>query len=345
MHKRTLLLATTALAATQLSITPAAKAETWEMNVGGFMSQYFGYAVGASRADDGFDQQTDAEIEFNPSITLDNGLEIGVSVQLEAQTDADQIDQQFAYIEGSFGRIELGSTDNAPAAMSISVPSAGIGLDDGDSGDWIGGINTDLVVTTPAFAIDEDSAEKLTYYSPRFSGFKVGASYVPESAEDADAPPNNANGVRDNAFGIAADYYQDFNNVSFGASAGYMHYGDDKAVAGAAPENYGFGVSLGYASFTLDGTYNRLKDSGSGDLENFGLGLVYEIGPFAASLGYIRGDDKSSSAESNAFELGASYALGPGVAAVFSFYYVEQETSVGSDLEGAAGVGGLALTF
>ncbi len=345
MHKRTLLLATTALAATQLSLTPVARAETWEMNVGGFMSQYFGYADGTSNADDGFDQQTDAEIEFTPSITLDNGLKLGANVQLEAQTDADQIDQQFAYIEGSFGRIELGSTDNAPAAMSIGVPSAGIGLDDGDSGNWIGGINTDLVVTTPAFAIDEDSAQKLTYYTPRFSGVQAGASYVPESAEDADAPPNNANGVRDDAFGVAANYHQDFNDVSFDASAGYMHYGDDKAAAGSAPENYGFGVSLGYAGFTLSGTYNRLKDSSSGNLENVGLGLVYEAGSFASSLGYIQGDDKSSSAKSDAFELGASYALSPGVAAVFSFYYVDQTTSVGSNLEGTAGVGGLALTF
>lgn len=168
---------------------------------------------------------------------------------------------------------------------------------------------------------------------------------MPESAEDADAPPNNANGVRDDAFGVAANYHQDFNDVSFDASAGYMHYGDDKAAAGSAPENYGFGVSLGYAGFTLSGTYNRLKDSSSGNLENVGLGLVYEAGSFASSLGYIQGDDKSSSAKSDAFELGASYALSPGVAAVFSFYYVDQKTSVGSNLEGTAGVGGLALTF
>lgn len=345
MHKRTLLVATTALAATQLSLAPGAKAETWEMSVGGFMSQYFGYADGTTSANDGFDQQTDAEIEFTPSITLENGIKLGINVQLEAQTDADQIDQQFAFIEGNFGRIELGSTDNAPAAMSIGVPSAGIGLDDGDSGNWISVINTNLIVTTPAFAIDEDSAQKLTYYTPRFSGFQFGASYVPESAEDADAPPNSANGVRDNAFGMVADYYQELNDITFGASAGYMHYGDDKAAAGADPENYGFGVSLGYAGFTLGGAYNRLKDSGSGNLENYGLGLAYEAGPFASSLGYIQGDDKSSSSKSNAYELGASYALGPGVAAVFSFYYIEQENSVGSDFKGAAGVGGLALTF
>ena len=350
MDKKTVLLATTALAAAQFGAIAPAAAQNWDMTVGGFMSQYFGYAEGARRGDDGFDQKTDAEIEFTPKITLDNGLEIGVNVQLEAQTEDDQIDQQFAYVEGSFGRIELGSNDNAPATMSIGVPSAGIGLDDGDTGDWLGAINSDLIITTPSFTIEDDSSEQVTYYTPRFAGFQLGASYVPQLNQDLDGvsganAPRENDGVRDNAFGIAANFERDFNEVSFGASAGYMTYGDDDAAVGPTPEDYGFGLSIGYAGFTLAGAYNRLEDSSAGDLENFGVGLLYETGPLALSLGYIRGRDKSSSADSDAFEFGASYALGPGVSAVYSFYYVNQESAFGSDLEGAAAIGGLALSF
>jgi len=315
------------------------------MNVGGFMEQWFGYAKGATRDNEGFDEQTDAEIAFEPQITLDNGIQIGVDVQLEAQTDGDQIDQQYAWVEGNFGRLEMGSNDSAPYLMAIGLPSAGLGLDSGDAPDWIGAINGLLITTTYNLTAEDDSSEKVNYFTPRFSGFQLGVSYIPELAQDIDAPPNEANGVRDNAFGIGLNYEGSFNDFSIGASAGYMYFGDDDALAGDEPEDYGFGLSLGYGGFTLTGTYNQLDDSSAGDIESFGVALMYETGNLGLSLGYIHGDDDASQADSDAFEFGASYTLGPGVSTHFSFFYVNQDSAFGSDLEGAAAVGGLALSF
>lgn len=343
MTKRALL-ATTALASF-ISFSAAPAHAELQLSVGGFMEQFFGYAEGAGKDNHGFDEQSDAEIIFEGQTTLDNGLEFGINIQLEAQTDGDQIDQQYAYVESNFGRLELGSNNSAPFLMSIGVPSAGAGLDSGDAPDWIGGVNGDLITTTFNFSRDEDSAEKLNYFTPRFYGLQLGAVYVPELEEDVDNNPDENNGLRDNAFGFAANYDRDYGDFSFGASAGYMHYGDDDALAGDAPENIGFGISLGYAGFTVAGAYNDLEDSVSGDLETMGVGIVYETGPVAVSFGYIYGDDKNSQADSNAFELGGSYTLGPGIALTGSVFYVNQDSPFGAELEGAAALGGIALNF
>lgn len=342
--KKSTLLATAAFASlAHLGATSASAAE-WNVSVGGFMEQWFGYADSSIANTDAFDQQGDVEVHFKPTITLDNGIKIGAMVQLEGKTDADQIDQQFAYIEGSFGRVVIGSENSAPALMSLGVPSVGAGLDDGDLANWIAGINGDLVSTTPNFTRDEDSAEKITYFTPRFYGLQLGASYVPEIAEDIDAAPNNNNGVRDDAFGFGANYDRSFGDFAFGASIGYMEYGDDKAAVGDTPTNFGVGLSLGYGDFSIGGSYNDLKDSVSGNIESYGVGLTYGSGPFSVSLGYIHGEDDGANTEADGFELGAAYDLGPGVQAIGSIYYAEQDTA-GVDVDGIAFVGGIGLSF
>ena len=73
--------------------------------------------------------------------------------------------------------------------MSLGVPSAGAGLDSVDLPNWIGGVNGDLSTTTFNFSRDEDSAEKITYFTQRFYGLQLGAGYVPEIAEDIELRP------------------------------------------------------------------------------------------------------------------------------------------------------------
>ena len=85
----------------------------------------------------GWDQHSDAEIHFNGSVTLDNGIKIRTRVELEgnslpdagiggnvsnggkaAGTAEDFIDENWMRISGSFGEIRLGSTDAAAQAMT-----------------------------------------------------------------------------------------------------------------------------------------------------------------------------------------------------------------------------------
>jgi len=360
------LLATTALAALGAVAVagPATAAEKIKISVGGYMEQWFGYAdsKGSVQADaDGFDQQSDGEIHFKGSTTLDNGIKIGVNVQLESQSEqndfarqanGDQIDEQFAYVEGSFGRINLGSENAASYLMHYGIPSHGVGTDSGDHAGWIAGFDF-TGARTNGRGPDND-AEKITYFTPRFSGFQLGASYTPEVEQDVDGirvRRNNvttnkeANGIRDNAFSIAGNFNRAFGDIKVQASAGYSDFGDEDVSLGDL-ESYQFGLRLGFGGFGIAGTYGEEDRAVGSTQETIGLGLNYAAGPFGVSLAYIGSERDNTQQEQDAFELGAKYKLGPGVEARGAVLYAEGDNAAGAEVaNGFAVVGGLKLGF
>lgn len=340
--KKTLLASTALAAIGAIALAGQAQAAAHEkaggpikVKVGGYMEQWFGFADSDDNinpGDDGADQQTDAEIHFTGETTLDNGLTFGINVQLEAQTDGDQIDEQFAYIEGSFGRINLGSENSASYLMHYGIPSFGVGTDSGDHDNWIAGFDF-TGARTNGRGPDNDS-EKVTYFTPRFMGFQVGASYVPEIQQDQDtfdeggASSRVNDGERDNSFAVAANFNRSFEDFKIQASAGYQDFGDDNAVAGSL-ESFQFGLRLGFAGFTASGTYGEEDRAPGNTQETIGLGVSYAAGPFGVSLAYI-GSEQDTQAEQDAFELGARYKLGPGIEARGSLLYAEGDNAAGA---------------
>lgn len=126
---RRLLLATSAVALATVTVeAPAAEAADWEIAVGGYFESYAAFAApdvdGMVGADfDGVDSKSDPEVHFLPSITLDNGLQIGADVQLEGATDDfDQIDESYLFVDGASGRVLLGSADSAGYLMHYGAP-------------------------------------------------------------------------------------------------------------------------------------------------------------------------------------------------------------------------------
>ena len=342
------LLATTALAALGAVAVagPATAAEKIKVSVGGYMEQWFGFADTKSSTTpdrDGFDQQSDGEIHFKGSTTLDNGIKVGINVQLESQTSGDQIDEQFAYVEGSFGRINLGSENAASYLMHYGNPSFGVGTDSGDHVNWIAGFDF-TGARTNGRGPDNDS-EKLTYFTPRFSGFQLGASYVPEIAQDNDAGPNNANGVRDDSFSVAANFNRAFGDIKVQASAGYQDFGDEKVSLGDL-ESYQFGLRLGFGGFGMSATYGEEDRAVGSTQETIGLGVRYAAGPMGVSAIFVTSDRSDTQQEQDAFELGAKYKLGPGVEARGAFLYGKGDNAAGVEVaNGFAVVGGLKLGF
>ena len=122
------LLATTALAALGAVAVagPATAAEKIKLSVGGYMEQWFGFADNKSSVNaDRLALTSSPMAKFTsrvlrPSTTASK---IGVNVQLESQTSGDQIDEQYAFVEGSFGRINLGSENAASYLMHYGIPS------------------------------------------------------------------------------------------------------------------------------------------------------------------------------------------------------------------------------
>lgn len=356
------LLATTALAALgAVAVAGSANAaEKIKIGVGGYMQQWFGYASnddGAFNDGDGFDQQTDAEIHFKGETTLDNGLTFGVNVQLEAEQDGDQIDEQFAYVEGSFGLFQIGNENAAAYQMNSGLTSYGATLDTGDISNWVGGIDFARSTTLGNFARENNDSHKITYFTPRFSGFQLGVSYTPEQNQDNGAGPNENNGTPDDGFSIGANFVRSFNDFSVRASGGYEYFGDDSAGAAqgfpggiAEPEGYGGGLKIGFGGFHVQGNYMMLENHDrvqNRDLETFGFGAGYAAGPFGVSLLYIHGEEDRAGGDidQDTFELGAKYALGPGVEARGSVFYGTAEQGNADIADGFAVVGGLQLSF
>ncbi len=352
------LLATTALAmlgAVSFAGSASAGAEKIKVSVGGYMQQWCGFADSSNdvnRNNTGFDQKTDAEIHFKGETLLDNGIKIGIHVELEGQTEsggaADQIDEQYIFVDGAYGRFLMGSENSASYLMHYGIPSHGATLDSGDITDWIAGGDF-TGARTNGRGIDNDS-EKLTYFTPRFSGFQLGVSYVPELNQDDDrARPATAN-TRNDSVAIAANFNQSFGDFKLLASAGYQHFGELGANTKDL-ESYQFGLRLGFAGFTLAGTYGEEDRSNAAQVftdtqETIGLGLSYAVGDMGVSLAYIGSDrDSATDAQQDAFELGAKYALGPGVDLKGSVFYLEREAAGVDTAKGFAVVGGLDLSF
>ena len=132
------LLGTTALVAAGLFVLadagPASaqqKVEPIKVSVGGYVGAFVSIVdqddVGNTAAGrDGelalIDTHTDQEIHFNGRTTLANGITIGFRIELEGNTEGDQIDESYLFLESKFGRLELGQVNNVHYRMAYKAP-------------------------------------------------------------------------------------------------------------------------------------------------------------------------------------------------------------------------------
>ncbi len=352
------LLTTTALVAAGLLTAPAAQAEDpIQLSVGGFMEQYFGY--GASDIDDRdhFDQKSDSEIIFSGSTTLDNGIQFGVNVQLEGNSSSDQIDESFAFIEGDFGRILMGSENTAGYIMTVFAPNVGIGINTGDQADWVP-ISSDAGFTRAPLGATQvenagvNDANRLTYFTPSFSGFQGGISYTPDASEDSNTQPSE-NAEYHDGIDAAVKFRKVVSDIDIRA---YGRYGiaSNDSVGGDDPSVFSTGMSLGYAGITVGGSYANQDEAGVNEGQSFDLGVSYETGPWGVSATYFQGEAEGDVAvggdeEVSTLELAASYALGPGIKVIGSVGYNDfDDDDTGADDDSNDGywvVSGIQLSF
>lgn len=178
------------------------------------------------------DQFWEAEVWFVGETTLDNGIKVGVNIQMEAYTSNDQIDEHYIYVQGGFGRLVAGAENSAPYIMHYAAPSPSGGQFGADSPNFLpfrnppsnrtgGTVRTFMQLTS--------DANKITYYTPRFApGFQFGISYTP----DDDAPQGVQTVYGNNCRGGCA----------FGAGNGIS---DNDASTGSTGSNHHHFVEAG----------------------------------------------------------------------------------------------------
>lgn len=359
--KKVLLGTTAIVAAGMIASAPqASAAEKLKASVGGYMEQWFGYTsqdVVSGQDLDGIDQKGDAEIFFKGSTALDNGLTVGINVQLEGNTDGDQIDESYMYLKGSFGEINIGSENSAQYKMHYAPSDYGIGMNSGDQSGWVSAASVGGTAGTFRGAFGStyveagrvNDANRLTYYSPRIEGIQVGLSYIPNSGEDSNALVDRNTALAD-GYAVGVNFKRDLGGFTLGLSGGFGTIDDGD---GSDPTSTNIGVKLSSGGISGGFSYATAEnDSSGGDMTGMNIGIAYASGPMGVSLAYFGSERDGNGGTVNAasmttVHLSAKYALGPGVtfATTLGHNSYQADDTSGTDNQGTYLVAGLKVSF
>ena len=232
---RRILLGSTALAAIAVLGAPgvASAEEGLKLTLGGRYLAAFGGLIGEDEnlmPTDPNGQlrdyvvKQDVEIHFKGETTFDNGLTVGVRVELEGQTSAaDQIDAVYAYFDTKWGELRFGDTLESLASLCYTVPSASniFGADSPIFNFSNAGVLGYAGTNGTCYGIDSKST-KVVYFSPTFGGFNFAVSFTPDDTEDTRNTTNGAGNRFSNNFGqnsenisVGATYEREFNGFGF----------------------------------------------------------------------------------------------------------------------------------
>jgi outer membrane protein OmpU len=366
---KNILLGTSALVGAAL-VAGAALAEDPKVLIGGVIDFQAGYT--SQDADAGLREQAfrnDTEINVSVEGKSDNGLGYGAVIDLEADVSGAARNQGFnaartyTFLEGGFGRVELGSVEGA--AQTIQVDAAtiarGTGGIAGDYDMFIGN-NTGFANISrgqlPGYHSDvtrlggddsTDNAAKVTYYSPRFSGFQVGVSYTPNLA-DRGATPARARGADfGNVFDLGVGYEGQFDQVGVKAAFAYER-GQGSQFTGNDLRAWNLGASVNFAGFSVAGSYGDWDNAFAPGSESdyWTAGLAYDFGPFGASATYIDSTVDFGAGVENKFDnlvLSADYALAPGLTPYVEVSFFDASNDVAVSNDGTVALVGAQLAF
>jgi len=356
------LLSTSAIALGVAMAAPAS-AQEWDVSWGGFANTHVGITdisgTGVTGADfDGVDVFTNSEIIFSPSVTLDNGMTFGFSVQFEALNSGfSEIDESYVTISSdTLGRIVLGSENSAGYALmgSVYTPHASsMPINSRSTSAFIPvAISTGFrqaAISSLTEVAGNNDVQRITYFTPSFNGLTLGASYAASSANNAanNFGVNRNGGAVYDIFDIGAGYSQSFNGVDLGLAARWGT-GNTNTVGRSDPTTWAIGGTVGVAGFSIGATYAENDNGfagGAGDQEGWSLGATYDIaGPWTVGATTYQGETSNGgglpSSDYEAYQVGASRSLGTGVS--WDVYYVYQETNNGA-VVGNPGIDGNLL--
>lgn len=202
--------------------------------------------------------------------------------------DVNSLGEGYVYLEGNYGRFELGNANNISRKLHISSPDVGILSFDGQSGlDFIFA-KSDVMFEASTAIITDNNKTKFSYVSPSIYGFQFAGSYIPDTGND---DLNNLKyGKLKDGFTTSLKYSYN-NNDSFKVSVAYGEFNDTRmplSVAGKRKE-----CSIGTMYYTrgiqLSASYKDIKEDDiifdmSQDGYALNFGLAYEIGPLNLSL-------------------------------------------------------------
>jgi len=365
------LLCTSAIA---LGVAAApAMAQDWNMDWGGYMDQHIavgnidvgntlnafaipGYAT-ASPEGDGVDFHSNTEIWFLPNITLDNGLSFGINVQFEGN-NPHNVDESYVDIKSdTLGKITWGSENSAGYKMMVGAPGVtSMYINSPSTSTFIPFTGTGTAIPFRQAALSSytevagnNDVERLTYYTPDFNGLTIGVSYTNQGAVNAgNSFSLNKDAVVSDIFDIGVNYSQSFGATDITLAARYGRGSAPNVPGWDDPETWGVGAQVGFNNLTIGGSYAKNDNginngiAGFDTQDGWSFGATYDAaGPWSFEALTYQGtvDNWSvvgSDLDREAYRIGASRDLGPGVDWDIYLVYEERDDNAtpGTDVKG-----------
>lgn len=303
-----------------------------------------------------FSFMRDNEVHFTGQTTLDNGLTIGVHNEIKlggesvvkspgvpnTQFGANQhdpfglpgddptlTDETYAYAQGEWGRVNLGSEDGAAYLLQVAAPSADSNIDGlrvyisgFDQASWVAnaagtglGGKGGTFGTNGALPLGYDNAdfrqsERLTYLTPKWNGFQAGASYAavpgmqnPFGGTYGQPVNSNLNQFKD-LWEAAARWDGEFSGVGISAGGGFSGASTQNSAGSVANslgtknlETWDGGLNFTWQQFSLGGAYrwsntgtSSTAATGGADARIWDIGLGWDNGPWHAGASYFDDD-------------------------------------------------------
>jgi outer membrane protein OmpU len=323
-------------AAAALFVSPAV-AGPMGVTVGGYYN-----SVVYSQDVDGTDTRdigihNDAEIIFKGKGKANNGLEIGFQVQLEAEgsEEKDHIDENYIYVKGDFGKVEIGAENNAAYKQQVMAPKfLGWKTYDNNFKTWSQVSDFDK----PHLDGVESDALKINYYSPKINGFQFSYSLTPDASKTSgDTGLYGASG-KGSSTAMGVKYSGKISGMKVEASYGINELDEDTGVN--PREDTAIGLSVSSGDVTVGGT-SFTKDANGTETNVLHYGIAYKL-----SKGHTVGlamhtQDKDGGADVDIMALGGNVKLGAGTKLTYSYETVEDSVDGDSTFMGV----GLLLKF
>jgi len=368
-----ILLGSSALLVAGLAASPAFAADGIQLKLGGFFrtavegnwDNHKSGDLGNDRYNDSVD--SDGEIYFTGKTTLDNGLTVGARVELEAENSSDQIDAAYAYFQGGFGEVRIGSLSGALGSQCVTPVGGTANFGAFTQNQMLTNANSD-VPGRPAICrgadglishdgggagAGSDKSQKIMYITPNFGGFQLSLSWAPNGDHEASGvtdfhsgQPTAIDGEQRNIVDAYATFTRDFGGwgVQWGGGGSWAI-----SQGGNPPDHqdklafYQSGLNLTFGNLSVGGGFEYMdnviqKATYNDDMWVAGGGIAYKFDAFTAGFQYSHNegdyDVKDATRKTNTVALTGKYAMGPGITLDAALEYTWADGENGDNAHG-----------
>ena len=311
-----------------------------------------------------FDVMGDAEIYFQGATTLENGLKIGVMVQIKAGTEEKTFDESYLFLQGNFGQAQIGNIKNVNYQLSVTAPTVSLMGVQESSYNRFGLFGLLGKSAEATYATWDDISTKLNYISPTVGGMTFGISLMPSNKSGGgDDTVLVDNAVFQYGVSLIGLYTKRLNDDwLITASAGYAHYKPRDSFAGTHRpiRDFSAGIRAEYKNFSFGGSFKRelspFNTSAAG--ENFSnaqgrvwdAGVSYDNNLYGVSLTYTGAQTRDTALDSgkNTSDLivaATKYRLGAGVSVFLDMSYAKVGFASGAKAQGIGSAAGFDVLF